>query len=145
MPNIIADEMRRQARREMKGDIMALKSGYTALRRKVAENSKRLACLEKDVKKLQSEQEKDQSRDEKSAQRKYRIGSMTLKRIRGKGGFTQNDLATVLGVSLTSINRWERGKMLPNYKTMEKIAILRGASRRELKRLLAEKPEVSEG
>lgn len=99
MPNIIADEMRRQARREMKGDIMALKSGYTALRRKVAENSKRLACLEKDVKKLQSEQKKDQSRDEKSAQRKYRIGSMTLKRIRGKGGFTQNDLATVLGVS----------------------------------------------
>lgn len=145
MPNIIADEMRRQARREMKGDIMALKSGYTALRRKVAENSKRLACLEKDVKKLQREQEKDQSRDEKSSQRKYRIGSMTLKRIRGKGGFTQNDLATVLGVSLTSINRWERGKMLPNSKTMEKIAILRGASRRELKRLLAEKPEVSEG
>ena len=145
MPNIIADEMRRQARREMKGDIMALKSGYTALRRTVAENSKRLACLEKDVKKLQSEQKKDQSRDEKSAQRKYRIGSMTLKRIRGKGGFTQNDLATVLGVSLTSINRWERGKMLPNSKTMEKIAILRGASRRELKRLLAEKPEVSEG
>lgn len=145
MPNIIADEMRRQARREMKGDIMELKSGYTALRRKVAENSKRLACLEKDVKKLQSEQKKDQSHDEKSSKRKYRIGSMTLKRIRGKGGFTQNDLATVLGVSLTSINRWERGKMLPNSKTMEKIAILRGASRRELKRLLAEKPEVSEG
>lgn len=145
MPNIVADEMRRQARREMKGDIMALRSGYTALRRKVAEDSKRLACLEKNVKKLQGEQEKDQSHEEKSAKRKYRIGGMTLKRIRGKGGFTQNDLATVLGVSLTSINRWERGKMLPNSKIMAKIAILRGASRRELTRLLAEKHEVPEG
>ncbi len=41
-----------------------------------------------------------------------------IKLVRGKLGMSQEALAKELGVSFATVNRWESGKFLPNYKAI---------------------------
>ena len=47
--------------------------------------------------------------------------SEEIKRIRTKCFLSQYGFADELGLSVTTVNRWETGKSKPNYKTMKKI------------------------
>lgn len=47
--------------------------------------------------------------------------SQAIKEIRQKAYLSQEDFAKVIGVSFSTVNRWETGKTLPNYKAMKKI------------------------
>ncbi len=44
-----------------------------------------------------------------------------VKGIRLKCLLSQSELAQKLGVSFSTINRWETGKTLPNYQKLKKI------------------------
>ncbi len=44
-----------------------------------------------------------------------------IKKIRRKAFLTQEDFAKQIGVSYTTVNRWETGKSKPNLKTMKLI------------------------
>lgn len=44
-----------------------------------------------------------------------------LKAIRQKSFLSQEAFAKVLGVSFTTVNRWETGKSKPSYKAMKQI------------------------
>lgn len=44
-----------------------------------------------------------------------------IKRVRTKCLLSQYDFANELGLSVTTVNRWETGKSKPNYKTMKLI------------------------
>lgn len=48
------------------------------------------------------------------------IGSK-LKEIRKKGLMSQMDFAQELGVSFSTVNRWENNKAVPNYQARKKI------------------------
>lgn len=45
----------------------------------------------------------------------------TIKSIRRKGLLSQSDFADALGVSFSTVNRWENGKATPNYQALKKI------------------------
>lgn len=47
--------------------------------------------------------------------------SNNIKLIRQKGLLSQEAFAQVLGVSFTTVNRWETGKSKPSYKAMKLI------------------------
>ena len=47
--------------------------------------------------------------------------SKDIKKIRRKAFLTQEEFAKQLGVSYTTVNRWETGKAKPNLKTMKLI------------------------
>lgn len=47
--------------------------------------------------------------------------SNDIKRIRQKSLLSQEAFAQALGVSFTTVNRWETGKSKPSYKTMKLI------------------------
>ncbi len=47
--------------------------------------------------------------------------SKDIKNIRQKSLMSQEAFAQVLGVSFTTVNRWESGKSKPSYKTMKII------------------------
>ncbi|MCD8000699.1 MAG: helix-turn-helix domain-containing protein [Clostridiales bacterium] len=47
--------------------------------------------------------------------------SSDIKVIRQKSLLSQEDFAKALGVSFTTVNRWECGKSKPSYKTMKLI------------------------
>lgn len=44
-----------------------------------------------------------------------------IKKIRRKAFLSQEEFAKKLGVSYTTVNRWETGKAKPNLKTMKRI------------------------
>lgn len=47
--------------------------------------------------------------------------STDIKIIRQKSLLSQEAFAQILGVSFTTVNRWETGKSKPSYKTMKLI------------------------
>ena len=47
--------------------------------------------------------------------------SDSIKIIRQKSFLNQQEFANALGVGLTTVNRWEGGKSLPNLSAMKKI------------------------
>lgn len=47
--------------------------------------------------------------------------SEDIKKIRRKAFLTQEEFAKRIGVSYTTVNRWETGKAKPNLKTMKLI------------------------
>lgn len=49
--------------------------------------------------------------------------SDAIKTVRQKALLSQEDFAKQLGVSHSTVNRWETGKTLPNFKTMKRIDI----------------------
>lgn len=44
-----------------------------------------------------------------------------IKKLRQKQFMSQTDFAHLLGVSFTTVNRWENGKSKPSYKAMKTI------------------------
>lgn len=44
-----------------------------------------------------------------------------LKQTRQKQFLTQDEMSALLGVAVSTVNRWETGKAKPNIKTMKKI------------------------
>lgn len=44
-----------------------------------------------------------------------------IKRVRRQLLLSQTDFASELGVSFSTVNRWENGKTIPNYKAIKKI------------------------
>ena len=47
--------------------------------------------------------------------------SADIKKIRQDSLLSQQDFADALGVSFSTVNRWETGKSKPTYKTMKAI------------------------
>ena len=47
--------------------------------------------------------------------------SSNIKEIRRKCFLTQTEFAKALGVSFSTVNRWENEKSTPNYQTLKKI------------------------
>lgn len=47
--------------------------------------------------------------------------SNDIKLVRQKSLLSQEDFAKAIGVSFTTVNRWESGKSMPSYKTMRLI------------------------
>lgn len=47
--------------------------------------------------------------------------SDSIKKIRRKSFLSQEEFATALGVSFTTVNRWETGKAMPSLKAMKAI------------------------
>lgn len=47
--------------------------------------------------------------------------SNEIKKMRQKQFMSQTDFAQLLGVSFTTVNRWENGKSKPSYKAMKTI------------------------
>ena len=47
-----------------------------------------------------------------------------VKNVRETLKISQEKLAQLLGVSFSTVNRWEQGKALPSYATMQKFGAL---------------------
>ena len=47
-----------------------------------------------------------------------------VKFIRKQLGLSQEKFAILLEVSFATVNRWEKGKAMPNYRTVQKLEAL---------------------
>lgn len=44
-----------------------------------------------------------------------------VKLVRKQLALSQEKFAVLLGVSFATVNRWEQGKAIPNYRTVQKL------------------------
>jgi DNA-binding transcriptional regulator YiaG len=131
-----ADEIHRLSRKEAK----AL---TTPLAEQLASLKKRFAELEKKVKLLTANLPEAEKPAEKVApavsDKPIRLNGNAIKKIRTKLRLTQAQFAVLVDASTGSVNHWEAGKVIPQKSQKQKIAALRGLSKRAIIAMLAEK------
>lgn len=47
--------------------------------------------------------------------------SVAIKTVRQNSYMSQQEFASELGISFSTVNRWETGKAIPNYQTMKRL------------------------
>jgi DNA-binding transcriptional regulator YiaG len=70
-----------------------------------------------------------------------RLSPRLIKKLRQKLGISQGEMATLVGVSTTSVGFWEQGKARPREQTKTALVALRKLGRREVRGILAQKLE----
>jgi len=139
MPNIqqiMNEEIRRIARKEVKAALVPYLKAQAELRKRLADHEKRIKALEKTMAKLLPEEPPKPVAT--VIAKPVRVTSICIKKLRDKLELTQGQLAKLLGVNLHSVNHWELGKTEPQEAQKRKIAVVRDMGRRELRKVLTE-------
>ena len=141
MPNVqavLAQEIRRLARREIRSELEATRKMVSAHHREVAVLKRKNADLERRVAFLESREtvRLKAGPTRTKPPKGTRFSARSLKAQRNKAGLSQGDYATLLGVSASTVFNWERGTTRPGEKQLAKVVSLRGLGKREARKRL---------
>lgn len=141
-------EIARVARKELRDEISALRKGSSTYRSEIAELKRKIKALESKVKALSrtapSAASKTASKPDATLARakpgrKVTFGATEFSALRQRLGFTQAQMAQLVGASALSIYKWESGQVTPRAAQLEKIMSVRKIGKREaVARLQAE-------
>lgn len=136
-------EISRIARKELKGEISALRKGSSLFRAELAELKRKNKVLEAKVKALSKAPSKSEPKEisPESPSRmkpgpKVIFGAPEFVALRHQLGFTQAQMAKLIGVSSVSIFKWESGQVTPRAAQLEKIMAVRKIGKREANKRL---------
>lgn len=140
MPNIAAmlkAEVTRLTRKELKLQI-------EPLRKEIGTQRKLIATLRADVAKLQrgiasgGRKAVAVRRAENAPVTRARFSASGLRKLRKKLGLTMESFGILLGVSAQTIFMWEHGQNRPRAESVQKIAIARSMTSRQVEDLLTQ-------
>lgn len=140
-------EIARIARKELREEISALRKGSSTYRSEIAELKRKIKALESKVKALArtaSVASKTVSKPgptlaRSKPGREVTFGAAEFLALRQRLGFTQAQMAQLVGASALSIYKWESGQVVPRAAQLEKIMSVRKIGKREaVARLQAE-------
>jgi DNA-binding transcriptional regulator YiaG len=135
MPNIAAalkDEIARIARKEMRAELLKIKTTAMQNKADIAALKKQLAALEQQGKRtVTTAAKKTVSLTVDPAAMLLRFSAKGLASQRRRLGLNANDMGALLGVSGQTVYKWEEGKARPRASQMQVIAGLRGIGKRE--------------
>ncbi len=138
--NVLFDEIRRLARKEVKAAVTPLQSKVSELRKAVAALSRELkVSVSEKPKALEPEAGAEASAEKPS--KKFRFNAASVKKLRAKFGLSQAEFAKLVGVSMLTVSCWELGKTSPRAGAKARLAELRSMGKREIARVRAEKKE----
>ena len=134
-------EIARVARKELRDEISALRKGSTIYRSEIADLKRKLKSLESQVKALSRATPRTEPARKASAEaaprgkpgRKVIFGANEFLALRQRLGFTQAQMAQLIGASALSIYKWESGQVTPRIAQLEKILAVRKIGMREAK------------
>ena len=132
-------EVVRLARREIRGQTLALQKASAAHRRQIAALRRQVVALERKAKTLV----KNSARAAPAVVAGEAEGSSVrfvakgLKSLRARLGLSAGDLGRLLGVSGQSVYNWENQKAVPRRAQVQALAQLRGLGKREVQARLA--------
>ena len=135
LKQILNDEIRHLARKEVKLAVAPLQANVIALRKQVSELKKSLAATGRTIAVIRKDSGAPAEEAGEKAPR-LRLNAAGIIRIRTKLKLTQSDFAKVLGVSMHTISSWEKGKSYPRAGVKARICALRTAGKRQIKALL---------
>ncbi len=136
LQSVLSQEIKRLARREVRSELAATKRTVVQHRREIAELKRRNTALERTMSYLQSREGKRlkarPSQAEPPPGTRYSVRS--LKSQRRRSGLSQEDYASLVGVSSSTIYNWESGSTKPSDKHLATLVSLRGLGKREAER-----------
>ncbi len=149
MPNIasiLKSEISRVARKEVRGEVAALKKAVSAYRTDIAALKRRAQALELELRRLRKASPKvaAQETTEPSAQA-LRFSAKGLASHRKRLALSADDCGLLVGTSGQSIYNWESGKARPRASILSAIAALKTMGKREAAERLVSIRESSPG
>ena len=138
LQSVLSQEIRRLARKEVRSELAGTKNSVAQHRRDIAELKRRNKALERTVGYLQSRETKRLKAAPAEAARPTgtRFSVRSLKAQRRKSGLSQEDYASLVGVSKLTIYNWESGRSKPGENHFARVVELRGLGKREAWRRL---------
>lgn len=142
MPNLAAtlkDEILRLARKEVRGEVEALRKTAAKQRADISALKHTLADLEKRQARLEAGKPPRAARAGQAGEEAVtpRYSAKGLTKLRARLGLSGAELGGLLGVSTQSIYNWEAEKARPRADTIRALAELRKVGKREIKARLA--------
>jgi len=135
--NVLRDEIRRLARREIRSEVAVTRRAAAQHRRDIAELKRLVKSLASRLTFLESQEKKRVFKPIAEAPSgQVRFSARWLKAQRERLGLSAADYGKLVGVSALTIYNWESGKAKPRQGKMAVLAAMRGLGKREaLKRL----------
>lgn len=142
---ILAGEIRRLARKEIKAAIAPLAQQNKAMKEQLAAQAKLLKELSKAVASASApakaapaakETPAEQLAAKKASKRRFRPSDLVA--FRKKYAFSQRIVAKLLSTSLVTVTNWENGHAVPRPAMLAKINALRKMGKRQLLKLVPE-------
>ena len=134
MPNvasILKSEISRVARKEVRGETLALKKAVSVYRSEIAALKRRAQTLEQALKRLSKVHMPAPKADAAEEASKLRFSAKSLASQRRRLGLSSAQCGRLLGASDQSVHNWEQGKTRPLARHLPAIAALRGMSKKE--------------
>jgi len=129
-------EIQRLARKEVRANVTPLKKLVAGLRRRVAQQRRLIADLERDVRRgVKSTRAAMDSAEGENEKSQIRFSPAWVKRHRKKLNMSRRVYARLIGVSAQSIFGWETGRTRPRRGALESWRRIRGMGVREVKAL----------
>ena len=136
---VLAAEIRRLARKEIKAAFLPLAKQNKLLKQELARQAKLLKELSKPAPaapKPAAPAPADEKPARKAPKRAFRPAALVA--FRKKFSLSQRSVAQLLSTSLVSVTNWENGHAVPRDRMLDKINALRKLGKRELAKLLPE-------
>jgi DNA-binding transcriptional regulator YiaG len=129
----------RLVRRELKDAVVPLAREVRELRREVSRLRKTVSTLERAAARQARQAEEVESRLAASQQevKAARLSPTLINKLRARLGLTQEQMASLVGVSGSAVAQWEAGSVRPQGQHRAALVGLRKLGRRDVKRLLA--------
>jgi len=142
MPNIatlLKNEISRVARKEQRGESLALKKALSSHRTEIAAMKRRILMLEQALRRLTRAGARAAPAPEAddAATPSARFSAKSLASQRRRLGLSAADCGLLVGTTAQSIYNWESGKVRPRARHLAAIAALRTLGRKDAKAHLA--------
>ena len=135
MPNVasvLKSEISRVARKEVRGETVALKKTVSAYRTEIAALKRRANAVEQLLRRLANGHSKASASPEVDQDiSKFRFSAKGLASQRQRLGLSAEQCGLLLGASSQSVYNWEQGKTRPLARHLPAIAAVRGMSRKD--------------
>lgn len=135
MPNIaslLKSEISRVARKELRGESLALKKALSSHRSEIAALKRRTQALEQQLRRLSKVSAKSSpALDAESSSEKTRFSAKGLISQRRRLGLSAAECGQLVGTSAQSIYNWEAGKVRPRARHLAAIAALKTLGKKD--------------
>ena len=138
LKQVLNDEIRRLARKEVKPAVQPLHATIAALRRQVSDLKKELSCANRKTEIIQRNLSAGETPIVVDEEPKLRLNAAGIVRIRTKLKLTQTEFAKLLDVSMHTVSSWEMGKSYPRAAAKVRICALRTMGKRKINAILQE-------
>ena len=144
LKQVLTDEIRRLARKEVKLAVQPLQANIVALRRQISELKKLYAEASKKAEVYRKKAAETTGTEIVDEEPKLRLNAAGIVRIRTKLKLTQTEFARLLDVSMHTVSSWEKGKSYPRAGVKARICALRTVGKKQIKAMLEQAPADAE-